>query len=850
MLVVLLAALDQTIVSTALPKIVGDLHGLTDLQWVITAYLLASTIVLPIYGKLGDLIGRKWLFQLAIVIFLVGSALSGASQNITQLIIFRALQGVGGGGLMIGAQAIIGDMVSPRERGKYQGLIGGAFGVASVAGPLLGGFLTDLGQGTWRYCFYINIPLGVIAMIVTAVVLKLPRRKATFKLDYFGAALLAGFSTCIVLITSWGGTKYAWDSGQIIGLGIGSVVLLALFIVAEALVKEPMLPLKLFKNSIFALTSVMGVALGVCMFGALSYVPTFLQMVDGKSATVSGLLMLPMIVGLLIASLGSGQLISRLGHYKTFPIVGTAILGVGLFLLSRLDQSNTILENSVFFFVVGIGLGMVMPTLILMVQNSVPFHELGSATSSSNYFRQIGGSLGASLVGTLLASQLADKIPQYVPAAALNALAQSGHPLDTNSLTPTLVHDALPAVIGNGIVKAYNDVLPPIFLYLVPIIGVAFVLSFFLKQIPLRTASPAAGQPAGGSTPAAVGPLAAAAPVGAAVGGVPPNGRHSGPLPAERPLVAVAAANEPTTVLPVSAMAQNGVVQNGGSPQNGQPAFAVAPVAVAAEALHAYPTSAPNGGVPVRGYVRGGGAGQPPIPGAVLTLIDSAGRQLGRGRSGPDGAFDLPTPGRGSYVLIARAASHQPQATLVSVGDVPAHLEVVLIGTSGLTGVVRVTGGGPLAGATVTIADGRGEVVASQLTDADGAYTFSELVAATYTVAISADRFRPVAALVEVAEGGMTQHDVSFAGAARLRGHAHGGVGRQPLADARVTLVDEAGNVIAATMTGPDGGYEFGDLPEGNYTVVATGYPPSVSMLTLNGGKETEHDVLLSHDEH
>ncbi len=349
MLVVLLAALDQTIVSTALPKIVGDLHGLTDLQWVITAYLLASTIVLPIYGKLGDLIGRKWLFQLAIVIFLVGSALSGASQNITQLIIFRALQGVGGGGLMIGAQAIIGDMVSPRERGKYQGLIGGAFGVASVAGPLLGGFLTDLGQGTWRYCFYINIPLGVIAMIVTAVVLKLPRRKATFKLDYFGAALLAGFSTCIVLITSWGGTKYAWDSGQIIGLGIGSVVLLALFIVAEALVKEPMLPLKLFKNSIFALTSVMGVALGVCMFGALSYVPTFLQMVDGKSATVSGLLMLPMIVGLLIASLGSGQLISRLGHYKTFPIVGTAILGVGLFLLSRLDQSNTILENSVFF---------------------------------------------------------------------------------------------------------------------------------------------------------------------------------------------------------------------------------------------------------------------------------------------------------------------------------------------------------------------------------------------------------------------------------------------------------------------------------------------------------------------
>jgi EmrB/QacA subfamily drug resistance transporter len=840
MLVVLLAALDQTIVSTALPKIVGDLHGLSELQWVITAYLLASTIVLPIYGKLGDLIGRKWLFQMAIVIFLVGSVLSGASQDITQLIIFRAVQGVGGGGLMIGAQAIIGDMVSPRERGKYQGLIGGAFGVASVAGPLLGGFLTDLGQSTWRWCFYINIPLGIIAMIVTAVVLKLPRRKASFKLDYFGAALLAGFSTCIVLITSWGGTKYDWDSPTIIGLGVGSVVLLVLFVVAEMLVKEPMLPLKLFKNSLFTLTSIMGVALGVCMFGALSYVPTFLQMVDGKSATVSGLLMLPMIVGLLIASLGSGQLISRLGHYKTFPIVGTGILGVGLFLLSRLDQSNTIFENSVYFFVVGIGLGMVMPTLILIVQNSVPFHELGAATSSSNYFRQIGGSLGASLVGTILTSQLTDKIPQYVPKAAL--AATGGRLPDTNSLTPTLVHDILPPIIGNGIVKAYNEVLPPIFLYLVPVIAVAFVLSFFLKQIPLRTAA-APEQLVTAGAPTDNVPAATAAPL--AAGGPSQNGKHSQPVPE---LVTVGAMNTPTGAPPAGVMAQNGVVQNGSVPNGlAQPALAVAPLA----AVHAYPTTNPNanGSVPVRGWVRGGGSGQPPIADAVLTLIDSAGRQLGRGRSGPDGGFELPTPGRGSYVLIARAASHQPQATLVSVGDGPAQLEVVLIGTSGLTGVVRVTGGAPLPGATVTIADGRGEVVASQMTDIDGAYTFSEMVAGTYTVAVSATRFHPVAALVEVAEGGLTRHDVAFAGAATLRGRARGGSAQQPLADARVTLVDDTGNVVAATMTELDGSYTFADLPEGSYTVVATGYPPAVSTLTLSGGKETEHDVLLTHEE-
>ncbi|WP_163507279.1 MFS transporter [Fodinicola acaciae] len=848
MLVVLLAALDQTIVSTALPKIVGQLHGLTDLSWVITAYLLSSTIVLPIYGKLGDLIGRKWLFQLAIVIFLVGSALSGAAQDIGQLIAFRALQGIGGGGLMIGAQAIIGDLVPPRERGKYQGLIGGAFGIASVAGPLVGGALTDIGDSTWRWCFYINLPLGVVAMIVTALALKLPRRKAKFSLDYFGAALLAGFSTCIVLITSWGGTKYDWGSPQIVGLSIGSGVLLVLFVVAEIFVKEPMLPLKLFKNSLFALTSLMGIALGICMFGALSYVPTFLQMVDGRSATVSGLLMLPMVAGMLVASLGSGQLISRLGHYKTFPIVGTAVLGVGLFLLSRLDQSNPIWENSIYFAVVGLGLGMVMPTLVLIVQNSVPFHEMGAATSASNYFRQIGGSLGASLVGTILATQLTDKIPQYVPAAAASRLP------DTNSLTPTLVR-ALPAEIGNGIIKAYNDVLPPIFLYLVPIIGVAFVLSFFLKQIPLRShAAPGesiASEPpqvpvasGGQQAPADAAGAAAGSMVGAVAetagvgpGGTPPPPNGQSGYPTQRPLAAVPAGQpETAAALPVAAVVQS---QNGTQPMRPQ-----------RQVVPTYPQmTTPNGHVPLRGYVRGGGSGQPPIGDAVLTLIDSGGQQLGRGRSGPDGRFELATPGRGNYVLIARAASHQPQATMISVGDTPASLEVVLIGTSGLTGTVRVSGGGALAGAIVTLADGRGEVVASQPTDETGSYTFSEMVAGTYTVAVSAPRYHPVAALVEVAEGGMTRYDVDFAGAARLRGRAFGGSAHSPLADARVTLVDDAGNVVAATTTDADGVYAFPELPEGSYTVVATGYPPAVSTVSLDGGKEHQHDVLLTHEE-
>ncbi|WP_448165261.1 MDR family MFS transporter [Burkholderia cepacia] len=473
LLVMLLSALDQTIVSTALPTIVGELGGLDQLSWVVTAYLLSSTVVLPLYGKLGDLYGRKIVLQAAIVLFLAGSALCGVAQDMTQLIVLRALQGLGGGGLMVVTMAAIGDLVPPDRRARYQGMFGGVYGLATIVGPLLGGFLVE--HLSWRWIFTINLPLGFLALAVIGVAFRPHTAHVKHRIDYMGAAFLATALTCVILFTSEGGSLLPWTSPQLWMTLVLGVVAIGGFIYEERLAAEPIMPLELFRHRTFVLVSLIGFVVGIALFGSVTFIPLYLQVVKGSTPSQAGMQLLPMTGGMLVTSIVSGRLISRLGSYRMFPILGTLTGGIAMALLSTLTLDTPLHTMYAYMALLGIGLGMVMPVLTLAVQNTVEFRHMGVATSGATLFRSIGGSLGVAAFGALFSHGLQSRVMAALPAGTELPPA----------LGPAAVHQ-LPDAVRDAYLHAFAGSLHVVYLAAATVIAIAFVLAWFVEDAPLR----------------------------------------------------------------------------------------------------------------------------------------------------------------------------------------------------------------------------------------------------------------------------------------------------------------------------------------------------------------------------
>ncbi|HWE92158.1 MAG TPA: MFS transporter [Pseudonocardiaceae bacterium] len=858
MLGIFLAALDQMIVSVAIRTIADDLHGLNLQAWATTAYLITATISTPLYGKLSDLYGRKPFFLAAIMIFIVGSIACTFATSMYFLAAFRAFQGLGAGGLMSLALAIIGDVVPPRQRAKYQGYFLAVFGTASVLGPVIGGFLAGQSQilyiAGWRWVFLVNVPIAAIALVVVAKVLNIPHTRRDHRIDWWGAITIS-IGLVPLLIIAEQGQSWGWHSSRAwICYVVGGVGLL-LFVIVEHLMRDDaLIPLRLFRGGVFSITSLAGVLIGMAMFGGMSVVPLYLQIVKGASPTKAGLLILPMVLGIMLASIFSGQLIARTGRYKGFPILGTLLMAVGLLLLTGINADTPLSRTDIWMFIFGLGLGNCMQPLIIAVQNAVPARDMGVATASATFFRQMGGTLGTAVFLSILFSLLPDKMSgafaRIVPTAPFQAALHDPAVLANPHNQPVLQLIQQPAA-GSGGVSAsvlqdssfiqqldsrlaqpflvgFSDSMRPVFLTAAVVIGVACVLLWFMREIPLRNQSGIQARMAeAGEGPALAEPLA-------------------------EPLAELAAPAAELIAPKVEQKVERNAERNGVDPRlvagNGHPPtnsthgdrgeFLMSSVSEGFVAPQA-------GTPPIHGHVRRSDGAA--VHGAALTLIDPNGLQVGRNVSDGNGEYQVAAPGPGSYVLIASAGGHQPQASTVTIGAGPAVVDVVLAGTGGLAGTVLAAGKDtPITGALITLADERGEVVGSAHTGPDGHYRFGELPAGEYTVVVSAEPFRPTALAVSVSGTAQQVLDVELIGGARLRGQARAGDGRT-VPDARITLLDRAGNVVGVTTTDDLGEYSFSDLPEGEYTVIASGYPPVASALRVNGGEHGAHDVRLGH---
>ncbi|MYW63864.1 MFS transporter [Streptomyces sp. SID8379] len=796
------AILSSTIVTNALPEIVGDLGGgQSAYTWVVTASLLAMTATTPLWGKLADIFSKKALVQIALIVYVGGSVVAGLSQSPSMLIACRVVQGIGVGGLSALAQIVMAAMISPRERGRYSGYLGATFAVATVGGPLLGGVITDTSWLGWRWCFYVGVPFAIIALIVLQKTLKLPTvKRDNVKVDWAGAFFITAAVCTLLLWVTFADDKYDWMSWQTGAMVGGAVVLALIFILVEAKAAEPIIPLRLFRNRTITLASIASLFVGVAMFTGTVFFSQYFQLARGKSPTMSGVMTIPMIGGLFISSTVAGQVITKTGKWKAWLVSGGVLITAGLGLLGTIRYDTPYWRVAIFMALMGLGIGMMMQNLVLCTQNQVAPQDIGSASSTVTFFRSLGGAMGVSALGSIMSTRITHYVKDGLADLGPKGAAL-GHGGTGGGSIPDL--DKLPAPLRTIMESSYGHGIADVFLIAAPIALLALIATLFIKEVPLRT----------------TGGLDQAKETEASASGAP-AGITATPAPAPEKVPSLVGAAEPAA-----------------DPQT-QRLAAVASVA------GDVPAQSTGSGIPVRGFVRG--AESAPVPRAAVTLISLGGRQLGRAVAQGDGSYGVDAPGAGSYVLIASADGYQPQASTVVVGEEPVAYDILLSGTSGLSGVVRAAETkAPVVGAMVIVTDVRGDVLATGLSGQEGEFTFAELVPGPVTVAVNAAGHRPLALPVEVGGTGVTRVEVELNSGSQVQGTINA-AGR-PLNDARVTLVDAAGNVVATATTGDDGAYAFTDLDGGEYTVIATGYPPVATGLSVNGSGVDGHDIELAH---
>ncbi|MCZ4123505.1 MFS transporter [Streptomyces sp. H39-S7] len=776
------AILSSTIVSNALPAILADIGGgQSAYTWVVTAALLAVTATTPLWGKMSDLVSKKLLIQIALVIYVLGSIIAGFSTNPGMLIACRVLQGVGAGGLSALTQVIMAAMISPRERGRYSGYLGAVFAVATVGGPLVGGVIVDTDWLGWRWCFYVGVPFAIIALIVLQKTLHLPVVKRKVKIDWSGAFVISAAVSLLMIWVSLGGTNFAWISWQTYVMVPGALLLGLVFLLVESKASEPIIPLRLFRNKTITLTSIASLFVGVAMFAGTVFLSQYFQLARGKTPTMSGVMTIPLIAGLFISSTVSGQVITRTGRWKGFLVGGGLFLTAGSATLGLLRYDTPYWQVAVYMALLGLGVGMMMQNLVLAVQNQVTPADLGAASSLVTFFRSLGGAVGVSALGAVLGNRVTNLVSDGLAALGIKGGDGGGIP-DVAKL---------PAPVRGVVESAYGRGIGDVFLYAAPCALIALLLVIFVKEVALKTNSglqqSAAPAPAGGTERA---------------GG------------AGTAVSATSFAKEVAAMTPVAVLDDR-------PGDDGTAVFGTVKITDGTAINH-----------------------------AKVTLISLQGEQLGRSVTGTDGRYLLQAPGAGSYVLIAAADGHQPQAATVLVGDAALPFDVVLSGAGGLAGtVLGAIDSLPVVEAMVVVTDVRGEVLGTGKTDDGGTFAFAELPAGDFTVAVNAPGFRPAALPVEIGGSGATRVEVVLQPGAQVRGVVRAGADRRPLPDAKVVLVDAAGNVAGTTTTGADGAYAFTDLDAGEYSLVASGYPPLATALSLQGRGAEEFDVELNHPE-